>query len=156
MSGTPVVSNSSALIALEQIGHLGLLHQLFSEIVIPPTVARETATSVALPDWIIQRALSQPIDPRVLTASLGPGESEAISLALEVAASWIILDDRPARRLAQSLGLPVVGTLGILSAARRRGLIGSLRPLIDALVDHGFHISPRLYDEILNEVGESG
>lgn len=35
---------------------------------------------------------------------------------MELQARWIILDDRAARRLAQSLGLPVIGTLGLLLA----------------------------------------
>ena len=54
----------------------------------------------------------------MLRASLGPGESEAISLALEAHADLLIVDDRPARRLAQALGTPIIGTLGVLFAAK--------------------------------------
>jgi predicted nucleic acid-binding protein len=156
MTDPAVVSDSSALIALDQIGHLDLLRQLFSQIVIPPAVVRETAVSVVIPAWIMERALSQPIGPRILGASLGSGESEAISLALEVTVRWVILDDRPARRLAQSLGLPVIGTLGILLAAKRKGLLPAVQPCLDALVDHRFHIAPTLFDRILADAGESG
>jgi uncharacterized protein len=155
MTTPPVVSNSSAIIALEQIGHLALLQLLFSELLIPPAVSQETAPSVVLPVWILERALSQPIGPRILQASLGRGESEAIALALEVTARWLILDDRPARRLSQSLGVPVVGTLGILLAAKRRGFLSALRPCIEALASHSFHIAPDLQARILADAGEA-
>ena len=91
-----VVSNSSPLIALNQIGHLSLLRDIFNEIVIPPAVRLENASSVALPEWISERAPAQPIGPRILRASLGAGESEAITLGLEMEANWVVLDDRPA------------------------------------------------------------
>lgn len=156
MTDPVVVSDSSVLIALHQIDQLDLLRLLFSEIVIPPAVAQETAASVVKPAWVIERALTQRIGPEILAASLGRGETEAISLALEVTVRWVILDDRPARRLAQSLGLPVIGTLGILLAARRQGLLTAIRPCLDALVDHHFHIAPGLYDLILADAGESG
>ena len=117
MNPPSVVSNSSPLIALTQIGHLNLLEKLFTTVVIPPSVTRET-TSVVLPAWVIERPLAQPIGPRILRASLGPGESEAISFALEVNAQRIIVDDRPARRLAEALNLPVLGTLGVLLARK--------------------------------------
>jgi predicted nucleic acid-binding protein len=155
MTAPPVVSNSSAIIALEQIGHLALLRLLFAEILIPPGVSQETAPSVVLPVWIVEQPLSQSVGPRILQASLGRGESEAISLALEVTARWVILDDRPARRLTQSLSLSVIGTLGVLLAAKRRGSLSALRPCVDALADHGFHIAPDLRDRILADAGEA-
>ena len=156
MSSAPVISNASPLIALEQIGHLDLLKGLFSAVLIPPAVIREVAPTVTLPAWVSERALTQPIGPQILRIALGPGESEAISLALEIGAQWVILDERPARRLAQALRLPVIGTLGVLLASKRRGLLTAVRPCMDALVNVGFHISPGLYDLVLADAGESG
>ena len=145
-----------SVIALEQIGHLDLLKGLFSAVLIPPAVIREVAPTVTLPAWVSERALTQPIGPQILRIALGPGESEAISLALEIGAQWVILDERPARRLAQALRLPVIGTLGVLLASKRRGLLTAVRPCMDALVNVGFHISPGLYDLVLADAGESG
>jgi hypothetical protein len=105
MSSAPVISNASPLIALEQIGHLDLLKGLFSAVLIPPAVVREIAPTVTPSAWVSERVLTQPIGPQILRATLGLGESEAISLALEIGAQWVILDERPARRLAQALGL---------------------------------------------------
>jgi len=73
------------------------------------------------------------LDSRVAHAALDAGETEAISLALETRARWVILDDLQARRLAKDLGLAVVGTAGVLFAAKQRGFIGAVRPPLDAL-----------------------
>jgi len=151
----PVVCNASPLIALAQIGQLALLEQLFGTVVVPPAVIRETAPSVSPPTWVEERPLAQPIGPRILRASLGPGESETISLALELGARWVILDDRPARRLARGLQLNVIGTLGILLAARKRDLLPAVRPCLDALLQHDFFIAPALYEQVLREAGEA-
>lgn len=100
MSSAPVISNASPLIGLEEIGHLGLLKSLFSAGLIPPAIVRGVAPTVTLPAWVSERAFTQPIGPQILRTTLGPGESEAISLALEISAQWVILDERPARRFA--------------------------------------------------------
>ena len=150
-----VVSDASALIALEQIGQLALLERLFATLLIPPAVARESAAGGTLPTWIHERRLEQPLSSQVLRASLGPGESEAISLALEAHADLLIVDDRPARRLAQALGIPIIGTLGVLFAAKRKGIITALRPHIDALLAAGFRVAPDLVECILVDARES-
>jgi hypothetical protein len=60
-----------------------------------------------------------PLPQAVLRRSLGDGEREALALAVEIQAERILLDDRPARRVAQELQLLVTGTAGILLAAKR-------------------------------------
>jgi len=107
-----------------------------------------------LPGWIAVRELRQPIGARILRASLGPGESEALALALEVDAELILLDDKAARRLASSLGLSVIGILGVLLKAKRAGLIPEIRPRLDLLRTLPFHIGPRLHEAVLRESGE--
>jgi predicted nucleic acid-binding protein len=154
MSAAPVVSNASALIALEQIGQIGLLEQLFGRVLVPPAVVREVAPSFTLPAWIEVQALAQPVGPLILSASLGSGESEAISLALEVGAERVVLDDRAARRLAQALHLPIIGTLGLLLAAKRRNILPAVRPALDALLQHGFRIAPALYEQVIRDAHE--
>lgn len=87
--------------------------------------------------------------------SLDVGEREAIALALHVSADVIILDDLDGRRRAEQLGLDVIGSAGILLQARRRGLIDTVRPDLDAMVAAGLYVSTRLYHEILEAAGES-
>jgi predicted nucleic acid-binding protein len=143
---TGVVADASPLIAFQQIGQLPLLQALFTSLIVPPAVAREIARSVSPQPWIIERHLTRPPVPEVLHASLGAGESEAISLALELRADRLVVDEKAARHLAQGLGLTVIGTLGVLLAAKRRRLITAVRPLVEALLEKKFWISPQLVE----------
>lgn len=151
---TLVVSDASPLIGLQQIDELKLLEGLFGEVVIPPAVAREVSPNVTLPTWVKTRSLQQPMAGEILHASLGTGESEAIGLAQEIRADWLLLDERPARRLAQALGLRVAGTLGLLNRAKEKGLLAAVRPCVEALVRGGFYATPALVKRILTEAGE--
>lgn len=151
---TGVVADASPLIAFAQIGQIHLLQALFTSLFVPPAVAREIAPTVPSQPWIVERHLAQPIPPAVLQASLGSGESEAISLSLELHAHHLVVDEKAARRLAEGLGLAVIGTLGILLAAKRKGLIAAVRPHVDALLQQNFWISPQIVERALAETGE--
>ena len=100
--------------------------------------------------------LNQPLPESVLRPSLADGEREALALALEIRAHRIILDDMPARRVARILGLSITGTAGVLVAAKHRGLISRVRPILEDLVNNSFFISPELYEKVLELAGESG
>jgi uncharacterized protein len=66
----------------------------------------------------------------------------------------ILLDDDPARKLAIQLGLPVIGTAGVLVLAKERHLIAVVGPSLDALIENRFFLGPALYELILKRVGE--
>jgi hypothetical protein len=71
-----------------------------------------------------------------------------------VVADRIILDDLPARRLAATLGVPVVGTAGVLYAAKQRGLLDAVRPSLDTLRAAGFRLRQDVYEAVLSAAGE--
>jgi predicted nucleic acid-binding protein len=83
----PIVSNSSSLIGLEQIGQLDLLHSLFGEIFIPGGVAAEVSATVRLRPWIRKQSLLQPLLAETQAPALGVGEREAICLAVDASFS---------------------------------------------------------------------
>ena len=151
----PIVSNSSPLIALVRIQRLDLVPALLQSVLIPPAVAREIAPSIpVLPPWVsVQPAVGRPAVP-ASRGRLGDGEWEAIALAVEVRASAIVIDDRPARRLAEAAGLKVIGTLGLLLEAKRAGHIRTIRAELDKLLETSFFLSPQLYDQVLRQAGE--
>jgi predicted nucleic acid-binding protein len=150
-----VVSNSSPLIALARIERLSLLSAIFESVLIPPAVAREIAPSIPIaPPWLRLRPATVPLSEQLARRRLGDGELEAITLAVEINADQIILDDLAARRLAEVSGLNVIGTLGLLLGARRAGLIDRIRPELDSLRTTSFFLSPELYADLLREAGE--
>lgn len=150
------VADASPIIAFHGIGRLDLLEQALPVLVVPPRVAHEIAPSVGvLPSWIAERQLSVPLPPLLDAVSLDPGEYEAIALALELDAAPIVLDDLATRRVAERVGLSVVGAFGLAIRAKTAGLVPAVRPVIDALAANGLYVSPALYAELLSIAGES-
>jgi uncharacterized protein len=149
-----VVSDSGPLIALERIQQLELLPALFNRILVPPAVAEEFVPSDRLPKWLQLQPVKQPPRLAGLQLSLGAGEREALSLSLELRASVLLVDDKAARRAAAGLGIPIIGTLGILVSAKRRGLLQRVRPHLDALQRASFYFAPGLYARILKDADE--
>lgn len=150
-----VVSNSSPLIAFAAIEQLNLLPALFESVFIPPAVALEITPSISTPPtWVRVQSLRLPLPETVLRRSLGDGEREALALAVEIQAERILLDDRPARRVALELNLLITGTAGILLVAKRHGLVPRIRPYLDALVEKSFFIGSDVYDDLLRLAAE--
>lgn len=150
----PLVCNASPLIAFERLDELSLLQQLAGVIYIPPAVRREVFGSRSLPNWIVERPVEQPLSPLMLRPRLGAGEREAIALALEMLPCHLLVDDLEARRTAEALDIPVIGTLGLLLLARRQQMITALKPYLDALLAADFRIAAALYQHALRQAGE--
>jgi hypothetical protein len=154
-----VVSNTGPLIALAQIGQLGLLRRLFGRVIIPGAVRAEildetTVAAVTAADWITVRDVQDGLAAQLLREELDPGESAAIVLAEELGAALVLIDERAAARKARALGLRVIGTLGVLLLGKRSGRLSTLKPFLDSLREHGFHMSADLYGQVLRDVGE--
>jgi predicted nucleic acid-binding protein len=60
--------------------------------------------------------------------SLHYGEAQAIALARQLEADWLLTDDAAARLLAQSLGLKVQGSLGLVLWAAAMGHLSRHEP----------------------------
>jgi predicted nucleic acid-binding protein len=101
------------------------------------------------PDWIDVREVSPATD--VGLEQIEAGEREAILLAGYLRADLVLLDDLRARQVAKTRGLSVVGTLGILVDASRRGLI-DIRDTIAALKETNFRVSDKLIEALLDSV----
>jgi predicted nucleic acid-binding protein len=65
-----------------------------------------------------------------------------------------ILDDGEVRSCAQSLDLPIIGTLGIILRARKQDLLPAARPLVDQILAAGSHINRELVEGALAKIGE--
>ncbi|MBD1808032.1 DUF3368 domain-containing protein [Microcoleus sp. FACHB-SPT15] len=158
-----VVSNTSPISNLAAIGQLELLQQLYGNIIIPPAVYQELINSgdtdpatlaVQTLDWIQTQPVSDRVLLETLQTNLDPGEAEAITLAVEINAQRLIIDERRGRNEAIRLGLQVTGLLGIVLAAKQQGLIASVQPILDDLRANNFWIRDALYAEVLRLAGE--
>jgi len=101
---------------------------LLGEVYIPPAVHQEVFPSHPKPPWIIEHPLSHPNASGLLQGRLGAGEREAIVLAQEINAALLLMDELSGRRTATSLGLRVMGILGVLLWAKRQQLIPAVGP----------------------------
>lgn len=155
-----VVSDTSAVTTLYQIGELDLLRLVYGGIVIPPAVALELDevdnqwSRIEGLDWI---TVQEPINAELvksLEQSLDFGESQAIALAVELAAEYIIIDERLGRSVASTYGVPVVGLVGVLIAAKDRGHIEKVKPIIEKAVINGFHLDGNFVLRTLKKLGE--
>ncbi|MEH2403059.1 DUF3368 domain-containing protein [Nostoc sp.] len=162
MSINRIIINSSPLIVLFKSKQAELLPQLFKEIIVPEGVFTEVtsageddAASRQLPSvsWI-QIVKITALAPEVGAWDLGLRESQVLSLALETSDCAAIVDDRAARRCGQSLGITTIGTGGLLVLAKRRGIILSVFPGIQALRDAGLWLSDTVVNLLKQQAGE--
>jgi len=149
-----IMSNSSPLIALHQLERLYLLTLMFGEVHVPVAVQEEVVSVGVLPAFIRVYEAKLSFLPELNPAVLGKGECAAISLSTKLAAKRVLLDDLPARRAAERLGLSVIGTLGILLLAKHRGHVERLMPLLEQLAQANFHIAPELRANVLRKANE--
>ncbi|MGA3170741.1 MAG: DUF3368 domain-containing protein [Chthoniobacteraceae bacterium] len=149
-----VIADSSPLIAMGRIGQLEILHAVFGQLLVPDAVWQEVveaaaekpgSSEIAAASWIECRTVKDSAWVSLLKHDLGPGEAEAIVLARETGADFVLMDERLGRSAARNLGLKVVGLIGVLIEARKQGLITDAVGIMDRLSnDAGFWISEEL------------
>jgi uncharacterized protein len=107
-----------------------------------------------LPQWII---IQEPTDLKrqsELTELLDSGEASAITLALEIKNSVLIIDEKKGRKVARSLNLEVIGSMKVLLIAKQKGIVKQILPLIKKLEEKNFRFSKSLIDQVLKEANE--
>lgn len=159
-----VVSDTSPIRALNHLGCVSLLGELYGTVYVPPAVVRELectsegtqVVDVAEFEFIRVQSPASRAAVAALRTSLDEGESEALALAQEIGASIVLIDELDGRARAEQLGFVVIGTLGVLLGAKERGLSGDVRPLLDDLTTNlGFFISDELRNRVLEIAGEA-
>ncbi|MGD9720906.1 MAG: hypothetical protein AB7O59_23430 [Pirellulales bacterium] len=141
-----VLSDTSPLNYLILIGHADILGALFGRLIVPAAVCAELQhprSPAMVRNWIAQAPswlLVQTPVKLLAGLSLGRGETELISLAVELGADLLLIDDRLGRRAAKQHGLMVAGTISVLDAAAERNLI-NLGSAFAQLRNTNFHVS---------------
>jgi predicted nucleic acid-binding protein len=150
-----IVADSSPFIGLLKIGHVDVLHGLYGTVVIPPEVADELSHPkrtpmvrlfmAAKPDWLSVRAPSA-IE---IIEGIDLGERAAISLARELAADLLLIDEFRGREAAIARHIRTVRTGAVLLDAANAGVLPDLKACFDKLRATNFRIPPDVLDELL-------
>lgn len=158
-----VVSDTSPVTSLAAVGQLDLLHRLYGNVIIPQAVFRELTDPPGQPggievqtlSWIRSSTASDRDRVGSLLDELDAGEAEAVALAIELRADLLLMDERLGRAVAERLGLRLIGTVGVLLAAKQQGHLAAVKPILDSLRRTArFRISQSLYEAILATAGE--
>ena len=146
-----IVSNSSPLIAYSRIGKLNLLKDLFGTIIIPMEVFDELTTREYEfnHNWIEIRSISNISLKKSLELRLDCGESAAITLASELKADLLLMDERPGRHIAEYMEIDVTGTVGLLVKLAQSGKV-NIKEELDNLIINDFWLSKKLYNWALD------
>mgnify|MGYP000862518243 CR=1 FL=1 len=152
-----VIANSTPLIALNKIGKLDLLKEIYKEIIIPYAVYEEVIlnSNKASNDFIKEsnffsiKRIKNEEARKLFVTSLHKGEVEVMILAKEIKADICIIDDLLARKYAKYYNLNITGTIGILLKAKELGLITRIKPIMDELKVSGIYIDTKLYNRVL-------
>jgi len=163
MNSRRLVVNASPIISLAKIGHADLLLALSEELVVPRGVCEEIMAHHNGADpaiaWLRRkesRLVHEIAVPSCVSEwNLGKGESEVIAFAVQDCRFTAVVDDRPARRCAESLGVFVQGTIALIVEAKRNGCIDSVGTLLMQLRSNGFRMSEFLYDVAVKLGGEA-
>src|SRR5215831_2251584 len=160
------VCNTGPLIALAKLDRLALLQHLGGTgVFIPPMVYKELWGKIGPEAPLLETALhtfmhvQQPgkigQHVEIATASLDDGEREVIVLGASLQEDVVlVMDDQAGRRVAKELGLPVVGSAGLLLLAKQKGLITEVHPLLETLRQQGYWLSDAVLAKVRGLAGE--
>lgn len=147
-----IISDTSCFIVLSNIGELELLHKVYEKIVTTIDIATEYGE--VLPEWVEIVAVEDHYRQQLLELQIDKGESSAIALALETPNSTVILDDYKARKIAEKLGITYTGTIGVIIKAKLKGIIPSIKPLLDKIKQTDFRLSEDIEIQAIKEAKE--
>ena len=147
-----VISDSSCLIALDNIDMLFVLRALYGKIYVTEEVSDEFGKG--LEDWVEIRQIKDRNCMRILNSLIDPGEASTIALSLEIQDSLMILDDRKARKVARNLDAKFTGLLGVILRAKQERVIHSAKEALDKLRSAKFRISKAVEEKVLRLANE--
>jgi uncharacterized protein len=158
-----IVADSSPLIAFARSNYLGLLCDVAGTVQVPYTVFQECVHDLAKPGARrIQQAVADGmiiclpdtgLPSSLEVAPIDAGEKAAIALAIAQSCP-ILVDQRLGRIVARRHDIAVIGSAGILLAAKSRGLIPAMGPILDQWISFGYRLSNQLVAEVLRRAGE--
>lgn len=161
-----VVSDTTPIISLIKIKHLGLLEQMYGQVVIPAAVYQELVTNTLFQreadivrncEYIHTQRVQNQESVLLLRniTGLDAGESEALVLYSEKNADLLLMDEHKCRGIAKKMSVEYVGTMGILMEAYDEKLLkaSEVEESIDTLLANQIRLGRKLCNMVLNYVG---
>ena len=164
MTQFTIISDTTPLIAFIKKDELTLLRQIFNIIIIPQAVFDELTANphenkkqstlilhAVAQKWIKIQKLKSIHQPLL---HLGKGEIEAINLCFETKSPLLLIDEKKGRTAAKINKIPVLGTIGILLAAKKKKLKKrtELMSNLDQLLEKDFYLSSEIISKFYQEL----
>jgi len=150
-----IISDSTTLIILLDLGRIKLLSNIFSKVYVPQSVFEEVTfkNHSALPEFIkvIEVEQEELLDDLMLL--LDKGESEAIVLAKQK--HWpLIIDEKKGQKIAINLKINIIGLLGIIYLNIKKNHIQETeaKEFLQIAIEHGYRISQKLINETFSQL----
>ena len=157
-----LVVHASPLIFLGNAGRIDLLRATgASRIIVPESVVDEVmsgghadaaARAIAKADWL-EKGRPPEVPASVVSWDLGAGESSVIATALQLPGAYAVIDDLNGRKCGLTLGVGVIGTLGVIVAAHRRRALTDPRAVLLELRSAGMWLSDAVIARALRIAG---
>lgn len=154
-----VIADSGPIFSLAIINKLDILTDLFDNVYIPNAVWEELTRDKTTEHYqhivkYFEGKVKEIIGFNELTFIMDYGESESVILYKELNADYLLIDDKKARNIAENFGMQCIGTIGILSIARSKGIIDELRTLFKLFIENKRFYSLTLLNAILKKHNE--
>ena len=154
-----VIADSGSIFSLALIDELKILNNLFDEIRIPYAVWEEITLNKTAKFYLkifnfFESKVTKILSFNDLTFLMDYGESESLILYKELNADFLLIDDKKARKIAENFNIHCIGTLGLLSTAKTKGLIKELRPHFITLLKNNRYYSIKLLNVLLEKHNE--
>ena len=140
-----LVINASPIILLGKADLLKTISPLAKAWIIPEGVIREVEAKRPIEHYLSDISSNSKVirekvfktHPSIAAWDLGAGESEVLTLALKKPGAGVVLDDMQARKCATLFDIPLIGSLGLIVLAKRKGLLNQAKPGMDRLIAMG-------------------
>lgn len=156
-----LVADASPLIALACCDCLHILEKLFGEVKVSVAVYEEVtvknrAGSAQLLKYLQEKVVEEESTTLVIEGgSLDRGELSSMILYKKLRADYLLIDEKLGRKIAKLNNIKVVGSLGVLIKAKKKGIIPSIKPHVEILRASSIYFSSALLDHALKMANET-
>ncbi len=155
-----IIADASPLVTLAACDCLYVLESLFNEVQVAQIVYDEVTVenkpgANKLKEYLQGKVSDLTLENYIISGdSLDDGELYSIALYKQLHADYLLIDEKAGRRVAKLNQIKIIGSLGVLIQAKKKGILPLLQPHIETLRKSKIHFSNDLLDYALRAVDE--